>query len=301
MPDEAAQPAASRRQSLGVLVLILTASMWSLNGPLIKLLSAGGAGLDGVTIACFRSLLGGLLFLPFAFRRRETLGHVPGRWLVATVATFTLMTAAFVIATTRTAAANAIVLQYIAPLVVFALAPVLLKERPRAVDAAALSVAMAGVLIIFALSPATDMGGLSIALLSGVGYGLLMLMLRLVRRVDPTAVVCLNTLGSGLLLLPAVGLFGTFSLSAWQWAVLAGMSVVQFALPYVFFSWAIRYVEAPKASLITLLETVLNPLWTFLFVQEVPPRATLLGGPVILAGVAGWMLLQWRRPQPRPA
>lgn len=297
MQDDAVHSAGFSRPTLGVLVLILTAAMWSLNGPLIKLLSAGGAGLDGVTIACFRSLLGGLLFLPFAYRRRETLGHVPTRWLVATVTTFTLMTAAFVIATTRTAAANAIVLQYIAPLVVFALAPVILQERPRAVDAAALSVAMVGVVIIFALSPATDMGGLSIALLSGVGYGLLMLMLRLVRRVDPTVVVCLNTLGSGLLLLPAVGLFGTFSLSAWQWAVLVGMSVVQFALPYVFFSWAIRYVEAPKASLITLLETVLNPLWTFLFIHEVPPRATLLGGPVILAGVMGWMVLQWRRPR----
>lgn len=61
-----------------------------------------------------------------------------------------------------------------------------------------------------------------------------------------------------------------------------------------FFSWALRHVEAHKASLIILLETVLNPIWTFLVVGETPPGATMLGGPLILASVVGWMLLSWR-------
>ena len=73
------------------------------------------------------------------------------------------------------------------------------------------------------------------------------------------------------------------------------LSLVQFTLPYVLFSWGLQRVEAHRAALIVLLETVLNPLWTFLLVGEAVPPATLLGGPLILVGVAGWLLLSWRR------
>ncbi len=70
---------------------------------------------------------------------------------------------------------------------------------------------------------------------------------------------------------------------------------MQFTTPYVLFSWALQHIGAHRAALILLLEPILNPIWTYLLVGETPPAATLLGGPLILAGVTGWLLVTWRR------
>ncbi|MBU0617508.1 MAG: EamA family transporter, partial [Planctomycetes bacterium] len=58
---------ASRASWFGILALVICAALWSLNGPLIKLLVETDA--PGVTIACYRSLFGGAVFLPLALRR----------------------------------------------------------------------------------------------------------------------------------------------------------------------------------------------------------------------------------------
>lgn len=285
---------------LGVVALVLCAALWSLNGPLIKLLRQpdpqGAEGLPGITIAAYRSLIGGLLFLPLALRRRASLKSISPAWPIASVLMFTVMTACFVIATTQTAAANAIILQYLSPIVVFLLSPVILAVTPRWSEGAVLLGAMLGAGVIFLGNPATELGPLTVAACSGLGYGALIVFLRVLTPVDPFVVVAMNFLGSGILMAAAIPLVpgGSFELTTRQFTILFLMSVVQFAAPYVLFSWALRHVEAHKASLIILLETVLNPIWTFLVVGETPPGATMLGGPLILASVVGWMLLSWR-------
>jgi DME family drug/metabolite transporter len=278
---------------IGAFLLIACAGLWSLAGPLIKLLDE--AGVSGITIACYRSLLGGMVFLPLGLRRWRTLRNVPIGWPIGSVLVFTLMTACFVIATTQTAAANAIILQYTSPVWVFLLSPLLLRERPRLSEALVLALALLGMAIIFLGHPTGDVPALSVALASGLGYGSLTVALRGLRRVAPSTVVALNFVGSGLLLVPAVAIWGSFFLSGYQLGLMLVLSVIQMALPYLLFSWALQYVEAHRAALIVLLEPVLNPLWTYLVVGEPVPEPTLVGGPLILLSVVGWMLLIWRR------
>lgn len=288
-------PAPARPVWQGVLMLVACSALWSLNGPLIKLLNQQGSGVSALAIAGYRSLIGGLVFLPFAWRQRSTLRAVSPAWPVGAVLTFTLMTVSFVSATTRTAAASAIILQDTAPIWVFLFSPALLGERPRREEGMALLIAMAGVAIIFLGHRASDAPALLIALTSGLGYGSLVVVLRGLRRVNPTLVTCLNLIGSGLLLAVGMALWGSFRVTGAQAGLLVFLSLVQFALPYVLFARALQSVEAHQASLIVLLETILNPIWTYLVVGEAVPKATLLGGPFILAGVAAWMLLSWRR------
>jgi drug/metabolite transporter (DMT)-like permease len=289
----AATPQSVPRPWLGVLGLVLCALLWSLNGPLIKLLDQ--EDVPGLTIACYRSLLGGILFLPLAWRRRRTLSNASPFWPIGSVSMFTLMTACFCIATTQTAAANAIILQYTSPIWVFLLAPLLLREKPGRAEGLVLLVATAGVAVIFFGSARTDAANLTVALTSGLGYGALTVMLRGLRRVDPFVVAAINALGSGLLLLVPSLLCGQILLGPRAWLLVFVLSVVQFTLPYVLFSWSLQRVEAHRASLILLLEAVLNPTWTFLIVGEVVPLPTCIGGPLILLSVAGWLALSWRR------
>jgi len=281
------------RTWVGVLALLACATLWSLNGPLIKLMNH--AGVPGVTIACYRSLIGGVVFMPLALRRLETLRNVSIGWPIASVAAFTLMTVTFVVASTMTAAANAIVLQYTSPIWVFLLSPLLLKERPGRTEGLVLLIAMAGVAVIFSGSTDTSPAGLLIALASGAGYGALTVVLRGLRPVSPIVVSSLNALGSGLILLVPVLIGGAWGLTPYALVLMVLMGLVQFTFPYLLFSWGLQHVEAHRAALIVLLETVLNPLWTYLIVHEPPPPATLRGGPLIVLSVAAWVLLTWRR------
>lgn len=279
---------------IGVVAIVATACLWSLNGPLIKLINEGGSGASGVAIAFYRSFIAGFLFLPLAWRNRRTFAAVALPWRVASVVVFTVMTASFVIATTLTAASNAIVLQYTAPFWTFALSPLILKVRPRLSEGLILLVSMSGVAVIYFWSPPSDSVGLLVALVSGLGYGALIVLLRHLRGVNPYGVVCMNCLGSGILLAPAVLRWSSFSVTPRQFGFIFVLGVFQFGLAYVLFSWGLQRVEAHRASLISLLETILNPMWTFLFVGEMVPRPTWVGGPLILAGVVGWMWLNWR-------
>lgn len=277
----------------GVAALIGAAALWSLNGPLIKILNAQGDGVDPLLIACMRSLMGGVLFLPLVWRNRGTVLKAGWGWPLFSVSSFTLMTAAFVIANTQTQAANAIVLQYTAPLYVFLLSPWLLREKPGWSEGLALLLALCGVAVIVAWGGTSD--GVLIALVSGLGYGLLIIALRGLRHADPAATVAMNFICSGLILLIPVLLLNKLHLTLAQGLILLLMSVVQFAIPYLLFGWALQRVPAVHASLITLLEMIINPVLTFLIVREAPPAATLVGGPLVLAGVAGWVWLSARR------
>ncbi len=294
---------ADTMRSRGMAALVGAAVLWSLNGPLIKLLSSSASGEPGVpaaTIACYRSLLGGLLFLPLAWRGFSQLrGTHPG-WPAFSVAAFTVMTLFFVMATTSGSAANAIVLQYTSPLWVFLLAPALLGERGGRGEGGILLLAMAGVAVIFAGHATSELTPLLLGLASGLGYGLLTIALRGLRAVDPLAVVALNFLGSGVLLLPAAAAWGELWITPRQWLLVLVFSVVQFALPYVIFTWALRHVEARRAALIVLLEALLNPVMTWLLVGERVPTATLIGGPILLLSVGWWIARSGRPAAARP-
>jgi drug/metabolite transporter (DMT)-like permease len=286
------KPLPTAKVWLGIGALVLAAGLWSLNGPLIKILHRDE--LSPWVIACYRSLVGGIGFAPFAWRYRASIRHVTPPWPLISVLCFTLMTACFVIANTMTAAASAIVLQYTSPLWVFLLAPLVLGERPGLGEGASLLISMAGIAVIVVGNFDTDLIGPVVALGSGLGYGALTVVLRRLRYVHPAVVVALNALGSGFVLIIPVAIWGEFGLTARQLGLVVFMGLVQFTLPYAIFSWGLRYVEAHRAALIVLLECVLNPLWTYLAVGEKPPTPTLLGGPLVLLGVAVWLLARWR-------
>ncbi len=288
--------------------------LWSLNGALIKLIHDDGRGPHGVTIAFYRSLFAGLFLLPMAWGRFHTLATVrrsrasgvkggtarrnrdqdcvnntqrrrvrPA--LISCVIFFTLMTVCFVIANTKTEAANAIILQYTSTFWVFGLSPWLLKERPAAKEFWLLGLAMVGIAIIFVGNASTDLPGLVIALAAGLFFGLLTMMIRRLRDSDSAAVTVLNILGSAVLLFPAVLLVGELMLPLRVWLLLLVMGVLQFGLPYYMYTLGLARIPAYRAALITMIEPVLVPVWTYLAVRESVPQATVVGGVLILAAL----------------
>ena len=270
--------AAHRR---GVLLLLAAAVLWSLNGVLIKRLQTGGV--EACSIAAYRSLLAAVALAPLAIRRWHRIPEK--RWMVGTMLVFTAMCASFVMATTMTSAANAILLQYTAPAWVFALSPLIVGETARRAQWVALAGAMAGVAIIFGGQFTTDAPGLLVGLAAGVIFGVQTVLFRRVRAVQPVVLAFGCCAVSGLLLLPVAALVDSGPPPSRELALLAVMGVVQFALPYVLYAAAAARVPAQEAVLILMLEPVLNPVWVWLGHGEAPAPGTIVGGVVILTSV----------------
>ncbi len=271
----------STGQRIGVILLLLAAVLWSLNGVFIKTLYA--SGLNGWVIAAFRSLFAALFLTPFAIPRLKKIRD-PG-WVAAALPAFTCMCATFVIATTQTSAANAIALQYTAPVWVFLFAPLVVGDRAGERHYVSLVCSLVGVAVIFLSQYRPGYTGLLIALASGLVFGVQTVFFRRVRAVDPLVMAWLACTTSGVLLLGAASVVTSIDLTPHQVVWLVLMGIVQFAIPYVLYSAGLRNVSAQKAVLLILLELILNPVWVWLFVGEIPHWGTLVGGALILGGV----------------
>jgi drug/metabolite transporter (DMT)-like permease len=271
----------------GRLFCILAALFWSLSGLFTKSLA-----LPAMVMATARVLFAGLALLPFLRGRRRSWRPA----LVGMVACFAAMNLTFVTAMTVTTAANAIFLQYTAPLWMLAVSVLWFREPFDPRNTVPLGLGMLGIAVIILGGGAGDALGISLGLAAGAAYGGVALFLRYLRDEDSIFLTVLNHLGSGLLLLPLVinrHAETLHALSPKTWTLLALFGVVQMAIPYVFFSRGLREVTTTEAGIITLIEPVLNPIWTYCFVGESPSLTTLVGGGVILGGVA-WRYLPRR-------
>ncbi len=291
------------------LALLAAAVLWSLGGVFIKWLTAHPAWHStALGITFYRSLFAALCLLPLVRGRRPA---GPGDTAVAVVF-YLLLLGLYVAATQGTTAANAIFLQYTAPIYALALGAWVFQEPFRPADAWSVLGAMAGIAVLFFGS---FRGGEQLPLLMGLGsglmFGLFLLWLRRMRYADPVSVTACNNAGVALLagIMLAVGrpvelmLIPRAVSGQWELVPVALgmvlMGCLQIAAPYVLFSYGLRRVAAAEASLLALVEPVLNPVWVALLIGELPNRSTILGGALIVAAIGARYTL-FREPARRP-
>jgi drug/metabolite transporter (DMT)-like permease len=272
---EPAQAKADPVHRRAVLKLLATAILWSLGGLLIKWVNW-----NPVAIAGMRSLIGAaVIALIFRKELRFTGSFEQIGAAVAYAGTVVL----FVVANKLTTAANAILLQYTAPVYVALFGPWFLGERARGRDWLSLVVILLGMLLFFGdeLSLEGYLGN-GVALASGFCFGWLTLFLRRHRAESAISALVLGNLLAGLIGLPFM--FQSMP-DAIGWCGLLLLGVVQLGLPYVMYALALRHVRAIEGILIPMIEPVLNPLWVFLLLGETPGSLALLGGAIILGAV----------------
>lgn len=256
-------------------LLLFVAVLWSLGGVLIKLVDW-----NPVAIAGTRSAIALPVVLLCAGGLRRPFSRLQWGGAIAYAGTVML----FVAATRLTTAANAIFLQYTAPIYVALLAPWILHEPSRRSDWFAIAAALGGIVLFF-LDRLTleGMWGNILAILSGVAFAALAMIMRKERGGSPMQVVLLGNIVTAVIGLPFAVAGG--SPDARTWMALLGLGVVQLGLSYVLYAVAIRRVTALEATLITLLEPVLNPVWVMLAVGERPGPWAAIGGGIVLVAV----------------
>jgi len=265
------------------MLVVSSAFFWSLSGVLVKSppLAALPSETRGLALACYRALFAGLCLLPFVNWRHA-------RWrrgLIPLLASFAAMNLLFITAMTQTTAAAAIFLQYTSSLWACLFAVVVLGERLSRGDWWALTFVAAGIawIVISEWSGANFRGNLT-ALASGLCYTGVILCLRMLKAEDSAWLIALCHLVSGLILLPAM-FWIEVTLVPSQWGLIAILGCVQMALPYVMYARGVGSVSVREASLLPLMEPILNPLWVLLFWGESPALSTWVGGGLILGGL----------------
>ena len=262
-----------RRKAL--IFIVLAASLWSTSGVLVKMISWQPAA-----ILAGRSLFSSVVFLVYLHR-------IPTNWtrwkILASVA-YILTQFLFITATKLTTAANAIFLQYTAPIYVVLLAFWFLHEKPSRTDWSAMFVIFLGLLLFFGDKLSTNgFYGNILAVLSGVTAALMMVSMRAQKEGTPAESILIANLFTAIIGFPFV-LRETWTIT--NWLIILYLGLFQIGLSFLLFSKAIKHVPALEANLISTLEPVLNPVWVFLFLGESMGASALLGGLIVLGGVA---------------
>lgn len=263
-------------RSRGRLEIAAAALIWSTGGLAIKLVP-----LEAIGVVFWRALFATLFFLVVFRPGRE-------RWRRASFPTaivYALMIVTFVSATKLTTAANAIFLQYTAPIYVLLLAPLVLSEPFRKADAWAIGAAIGGMSLFFVgrLDGGAFAGNV-LGIASGLFFGLTVLLLRRDTSRDALASVLLGNLLATLLSLPFA--WGKLAVDGKGLALVAYLGIVQMGISYWLFVKGLAHVAAAEASLIGMLEPLFNPVWAFLGLGERPSGWALLGGAIVLVAVA---------------
>ena len=278
-----------------VVYVLIAVLLWSTGGLFIKLTT-----LDAYQVTFFRSLLAGITV---ALVTRKQGLKINGFGILTSIIYATLLFL-FVWATKKTTAANAIFLQYTAPIYILILAPLVIGEKFHWRDLATVIFCIGGMSLFFVgqLEIADYQGNIA-ALFSGLFLGLYIMLLRHPRAegFNPTIAViygnfllALLTLPSGIAAIPVMNLLDI--------GCVAFLGIVQIGISYILFIKGVTGGTRPlDASIIGYIEPLLNPVWVFLFVGERPSSWAILGGTIIIATVITHTLIQYRSKPPIPA
>lgn len=266
------QPVIDRRKA--ILFLIIAAVLWSTSGILVKVLPWSPIG-----VLAGRSIFSSLVFL-FFLRRFP---FRPTRWQLFAAGSY-ILTQFFYISSIRlTTAANAIFLQYTAPIYIIFLAYWLLREKPSRADWISLAVIFAGFGLFFGDKLSLDgFYGNLMAVLSGISLAIMTVAMRAQKDGSPAESFLLANVVTAI-----VGFYFVWQ-EPWNlvnWAGIAYLGVFQIGLSFLLYAIAIRVMPALETTLIGTLEPILNPIWVFLFIGEMPGPWATVGGLVVLAGV----------------
>ena len=267
----------------GTLYVFLAALLYSIGGLCIKVIPWGGMAVNGGRTAIALVIIGIYLTLvrhPLRFNRWILLGAV---CVFGTNALFS-------VANKMTTAANAIVLQFTAPIFVMIFSAIFFRRKPTKLDLGACVVVFGG--IVFFFVDGLSMGGTAgniLALCSGGAYAGVFMMNEMPNS-DAICSVFWGDVISAVTGLPF--LFRESDFSATPLISLLILGVFQVAVAYILLTIGLKTTPPVTASLVSGIEPVLNPILVVVFYGEKMGSLALVGAATVIGGVVGYNMLR---------
>ncbi len=263
-----------------ILYIVIAATLLSTGGIIIKFID-----LPPMTIAGGRAIFSAAVVWLYVRKPNFTFSKAQ----VSGALCYSTMITAFVIANKLTTAANAIILQFTAPIWVAILSVWILKERIRWYDIVAIfSVAVGMVLFFLDDMSGGNWAGNMVAIGSGIALAGVTISLRFQKDEKPVETTLLGHLITAVIGIPfLIGI----SYSTGDLVGLFVLGTFQVGIAYIFYSLAVKHLTALESILIMFLEPILNPIWVFLIAGERPGPISLVGGVIVLGTVIARSLL----------
>ncbi|MBO5918355.1 MAG: EamA family transporter [Oscillospiraceae bacterium] len=278
------------KQQRGTLFVFLASICYSLGGICMKGIPWSGMAVNGGRTAIAVVVMGIYLLLS-----RQKLRF--NRWILLGALAVSLTNILFAVANKMTTAANAIVLQYTAPIFVIVLTAIFLHKRPGRLDLAACALVFGGVLCFFVESlSGGSLTGDMLALISGVTYAVVF-MLNDLPDGDALSAAFFGHVISAVVGLPFVLQQTQFGTTCMVSLLVLGVFQVGFA--FIFLGEGLKTTPAVTASLVSGLEPVLNPILVALFYPGVDNIGliSLVGAVIVVGGVIGYNVLLAKQEQ----
>ena len=267
----------------GTLYVFLAALLYSIGGLCIKVIPWGGMAINGGRTAIALVVIGTYLALvrhPLRFNR----------WILLGALSVFGANALFSVANKMTTAANAIVLQFTAPIFVMLFSAIFFRRKPTKLDLGACVVVFGGIVFFFVdgLSVGGTAGNI-LALCSGVAYAGVFMMNEMPNS-DAICSVFWGDVISAVTGLPF--LFRESDFSATPLISLLILGVFQVAVAYILLTIGLKTTPPVTASLVSGIEPVLNPIFVVVFDGEKMGSLALVGAATVIGGVVGYNMLR---------
>lgn len=272
-----------KKESIAALEMLLCAALWSIAGIFIKLVPW-----NGFAVAGMRSLIAGLTFAVYmcAAKKRYILNR---RTLLGGVLAGSVYTC-FAVANKLTTAANAIVLQFTAPVFIVIFSAVFLGQKIRREDLAVVIATLAGIALFFfdQLRPGYILGNF-VAIASGMFMAGMYIVVGSAEGDERFSAVFNGQMFTFLVGLPfIITTRPAFTPSATLCILILG--VFQLGIAYILYVKATEYCPPLACSLLGALEPLLNPVWVMIFDGERPGVFALIGGVAVIASITVWTI-----------
>lgn len=263
-----------------IVELVTTAVLWSLGGFLIKWVNW-----HPVAIAGMRSAIAAIIMIVFCrpLKFNRSFFQIGG-------AVFYMLTVIlFVVANKLTTAANAILLQYTAPIYVALFGKWFLGEKTHPMDWWTIGFTGGGMILFFQdnLTVGGFWGNIA-AIASGIAFAGLVMFTRKQKNGSSLESMVLGNILTAFIGLPFM--FGSAP-DIQGWMGLGLLGVFQLGISYILFSKALKHLTALDGILIPILEPVLNPIWVFFLIGERPGGWAIVGGLVIIMAITSRCIL----------
>ena len=264
-----------------ILEMLLCAALWSIAGIFIKLVPW-----NSIVIAGVRSLIAGAVML--AYMRIRRIGFTADRRSVSGAAALGCTLTCFVAANKLTTAANAIVLQFTAPMFIVVFSALFLRKRFSRADILAVAFTMLGISLFFfdQLTPGHILGN-CVAIAAGMAFACYYMSLEGASESERMSAILMAHALTFLVSVPFI-ITEPPELSAPASACMLVLGVVQLGIPYVLLGRASGSCPPLACSLLGAVEPLLNPVWVFIFDGEAPGVWALAGGVIVVATITAW-------------
>jgi Predicted permease, DMT superfamily len=258
-----------------ILYLIITSILWSIGGLFIKLVDW-----NPVAIAGTRSGIAAVVML---FYLRKPIKHL-GKIKLLGACTYSSLLLFFVTANKLTTSANAILLQFTAPIWVLLFSKFFLKEKIKKYDISLIIFVMLGMILFFVgdIGNGTNIGNF-IAILSGVSMAGFIIFLKLLDH--DNSPIEMTLIGNIITFIIAIPFYFQSVPNLRSILGLLILGIFQLGISYILYTLAVKHVSPIEAILIPVIEPLLNPVWVFLFTGQAPGTYTIMGGIIVIVAV----------------